>query len=118
MVFRLETHGEAQIAFGVFMTAINLSIVRQRHQFFKRGVHLLRCSLEEAAASRSEQGIPAEKIVTQYISDVAGRVTGNKEDPAAKLTDGNFIAFIHAVGESRNSFLIALVAVDFEFVSG
>ena len=99
-IFRFHRHGEAEIALGIFMAAIDFGVVRQRHQFLERSVHLFRRAFEEPAATCGEQRVAAKKIVFEKISDVPGGVAGNKKNFALELADLDFIAFFDAVASS------------------
>src|SRR5581483_2436471 len=101
-----------------FVAAVDSGVVRQRHQFFERGVHLLGRSLEKPAAARGEKRVAAKKIVLEKIRHVAGGVAGDEKNFAAELADLNFVAFIDAAAQAGNAPAVALVAVNLDRTLG
>ena len=75
-VFRLHRHGEAKVALGVLVAAIDFCVIRECHEFFERIVHLFVGAFEQTAASRGEQRVTAEQVVLEKVSDVKSSKKG------------------------------------------
>src|SRR4051794_7754708 len=114
MISRFQGEGNPEIAFRVLVAAVDLRIIRKRHQLFERAVHLLRRSFEEATAAGREKGIAAKKILTEQVSDVPARVAGDRDDSAVQLADIYLISFVDSACQPRDSAAIAFMSVNFQ----
>ena len=70
-IFGFDREGETEVAFGVFVAAIDLRVIRQVHQLFERPVHLRGSAFEKSPAPSRKERITAEKIIIEKIGDMA-----------------------------------------------
>ena len=80
VILGFQGHGETEVAFGVFVTAVDFCVIGKAHELREGPVHLFRGSLEESPTAGSEQGVAAKKIITEEISDMSRGVARNEKD--------------------------------------
>lgn len=95
---RFDRLGEAQVALGVFMGAIDQSRRRQYGELGQRFLHLRRRAFEQAPATCAEQRVTAEygAVVAKtwaIIGDVAAGMSGHGDDVEFDADFGQFDVF-------------------------
>ena len=71
LVARLQRQGEAAIALGIFMAAIDFGVVGQGHQLGQAGPHHLRIAFEQPPAAHQEQRVAGKGIAVDDKGDGA-----------------------------------------------
>ena len=97
MILGFKCHREAEVAFGVFMAAVDFGVIGKRHELLEGPVHLFGRALEEATAARSEQRVAAKEIITEQIGNMASGVAWDKKNLSSFLTDNDLVSFINPV---------------------
>src|SRR6185295_5735195 len=107
-VLRLHRQGEAAVVLGVFVTAIDPGLVRQRAQLAERSPHLLRGPLEGPAAADREQGVAAEYrlAVREIERDVPASVAGDEQDVGVMAGEREAAGFVHRLIDAGDAIAI------------
>ena len=100
----LDGDGEARVRLGIFVGAIDLRRVGQRHQLGKARGHLRRRPLEQPPAAQCEQRVAAEQDprVGEVIGVVAAGVAGDVDHPPRHLPDVDRIALRDGAVDAGN----------------
>jgi len=111
-VVGLQTRGECQIVYGVFVPAIHAGFVGQRGQPFKRGLHLRRIALEQPPAATGEQRISGEhrRLGPEIIGNMTACMSGDEQCSASQSRQREGFAVLEWVGDAGYPLAVTRIA--------
>jgi hypothetical protein len=79
---RLNAEGKAEVAFGVFVPAVQLGERRETGETVKRLKHRDGITLEEPPAAACEQGVARKynRLLGEVVTEAAGRMAWGPND--------------------------------------
>src|SRR4051794_40194120 len=87
LVVGIDAHGEFRVALGVFMTATNQRVVRQRGELAQAREHFGSGAFDQPPASQTEEGVAGEqdRAAREEVIDLAAGMAWCVDDTTGSI---------------------------------